>query len=138
MSAKAQLANKKIELGSPESGEVLCKYLKRIQEEWGLKQSEMAHFVRARPSTFNNWVKDGEIPISNAGFLQPELEAIIAVIAIHRSLGAMFSNPVDQRLWLDSPHPDFKSASPRGFATESMANLIWLRQYLDYIRGRGA
>ncbi|MGQ0572466.1 MAG: MbcA/ParS/Xre antitoxin family protein [Armatimonadota bacterium] len=49
----------------------------------------------------------------------------------------MFTNPKNQRAWLNAVHPELGKAPLELLAT-SMEGLILVRQYLDYVRGRGA
>ncbi len=49
----------------------------------------------------------------------------------------MFVSATDQVLWLKTSHPHF-GKTPIEFAKNSCENLFFLKQYLDYVRGRGA
>jgi hypothetical protein len=62
---------------------------------------------------------------------------IIHLLAIHRSLEAMFNNPAHQRAWLTTFHPHLQ-AIPLELMSKSIDGLIFIRQYLDYVRERGA
>lgn len=108
-------------------------YLKDRLEWSGTKIANILHFP---PNTVNTWLKNRIIPIQNP-ILKPDVQAIIHLLAIHRSLEAMFENPIHQRAWLSTPHPDL-NVIPEELMGESVDGLIFIRQYLDYIRGRGA
>lgn len=97
----------------------------------------MAKLIHIAPSTYGVWMRNEEIPL-NSPPLKPEAEAAVAVLAIYRSLSAMFDNPSDQVKWLRTPHPSFRKKAPVEYAQNSMSDLFQLRIYLDYVRGRGA
>jgi len=81
-------------------------------------------------------MKNGPIPI-NSPVLHPDVQVIMHLLAIHRSLEAMFENPAHQRAWLTTFHPQINNIPEKRMA-ESVDGLIYIRQYLDYLRGRGA
>ena len=130
-----QATNSKILPGSKQASETIWKSVARIQEKWELNAAQMARLLHVKPPTFHNWKHQAEIPISAE--LTPDIELIIAVIAIYRSLSAMFASPKDQVAWLNSKHPQLQ-AIPIKFAESSSSNLFQLRSYLDFVRGRGA
>jgi len=124
-------------LDSEKSRRVLGKALARLQDSWGLTNAEMAHLIRVKPNTYGQWMKKQEVPFQKPPY-SAEIETIIALISIFRSLGAMFVSPGDQVLWLKTPHPHLSGLRPLDFAKLSAQNLFYLKQYLDYVRGRGA
>lgn len=129
-------ANLAIELGSDKARHVLCKALQHIQENWDLSNVDMSRLLHIKPNTYGNWLKQNEVPVGVAPYA-PEIEIVIALIAIYRSLGAMFAASQDQILWLRQKHPDL-GESPMTFVQKACANVFWLRAYLDYVRGCGA
>ena len=108
-------------------------YLK-LRLEWS--GSKIAMTLHLPSNTVNTWLKNGSVPLSTALF-QPEIQAIIHLLAIHRSLEAMFDNPLQQRAWLTTHHPEL-NCIPEQRIADSLEGLIFIRQYLDYIRGKGA
>lgn len=108
-------------------------YLKNRLEWSGTKIANTLHLPA---NTVNTWLKNKIVPISSP-ILQPDIQAIIHLLAIHRSLEAMFENPAHQRIWLSTLHPEL-NVIPEKLMSESIDGLIYIRQYLDYIRGRGA
>lgn len=98
--------------------------------------TKIANVLHLPPNTVNTWLKNGIVPISNS-VLQPDIQAIIHLLAIHRSLEAMFDEPSHQRIWLSTLHPEL-NVIPEKLMGESIDGLIFIRQYLDYVRGRGA
>lgn len=108
-------------------------YLK-IKLEWS--GSKIARILNLPSNTLNTWLKNGEVPI-HSNRLQPEIQAVIHLLAIHRSLEAMFENPIHQRAWITTYHPEL-GVIPEDKMGESIEGLIFIRQYLDYVRGRGA
>lgn len=133
---KSETRKDPISPGSSKARQTVWKAVSNIQNKWELSAAEMARLLHTKAPTFHSWQKRGEIPVSAAP-LSPEMEVVVAVIAIYRSLSAMFSNPKDQVAWLTSKHPEFQ-VSPLKFAEASSPNLFQLRAYLDYVRGRGA
>lgn len=109
------------------------KYLKNRLDWSGTKIANILHLP---PNTVNTWLKNGVIPISNV-MLHPDIQVIIHLLAIHRSLEAMFDNPAHQRVWLSTFHPEL-NVIPEKLMGKSVEGLIFIRQYLDYARGRGA
>lgn len=122
--------------GSPKARQTVWKAISNIQQRWELNAAEMARLLHTKPSTFHSWKERKEVPVSHPP-LSPDMEVVVAVIAIFRSLSAMFSNPKDQIAWLTSKHPELQ-AQPIKFAEASSPNLFQLRTYLDFVRGRGA
>ena len=108
-------------------------YLK-IRLDWsGTKIAKTLHLPA---NTMNTWLKNGMVPI-NSDVLHPDTQVVIHLLAIHRSLEAMFDNPLHQRAWLSTFHPELNTI-PEKLMGESIDGLIFIRQYLDYVRGRGA
>jgi len=128
---------KKLFLDSERSRQVLGKSLGRLQGTWQFTNAEMAHLIRIKPNTYGYWMKKKQVPFQKPPY-STEIEMVIALLSIFRSLGAMFVSANDQVLWLKTPHPHFEGQNPLEFAKHSGENLFYLKQYLDYIRGRGA
>lgn len=116
---------------------VLGKALQGLQEEWGFTNTQMARLIRVKPNTYGYWMQKQEVPFHHPPY-STEIEIILALLSIFRSLGAMFVSSKDQLLWLNTSHPQFGGESPLEFAKHSSENLFYLKQYLDYVRGRGA
>jgi len=108
-------------------------YLKNRLEWSGTKIANTLHLA---PNTVNTWLKNRNVPMSHSS-LHPDVQAIIHLLAIHRSLEAMFDDPANQRAWLSTKHPELNGV-PEKLMSESFEGLIFIRQYLDYVRGRGA
>lgn len=49
----------------------------------------------------------------------------------------MFQDPVHQLAWLTHEHPELNGV-PEEIMANGIDGLIFVRQYLDYVRGRGA
>jgi uncharacterized protein (DUF2384 family) len=112
--------------------EVALKALLRIRELWKLSDAGLAKLLHIDKSSVSTWKKKGEVTRTR------EIEERIkTVLALHRSLGSMFQNSSDQRLWLNTPHPTFEQ-SPMEVATQSTEGLFRVRRYVDFVRGRGA
>lgn len=108
-------------------------YLKKRLEWSGTKIANLLHLA---PNTVNTWLKNGTIPLTHST-LHPDVQVIIHLLAIHRSLEAMFDDPLHQKMWLSTPHPELNTI-PEKLMSKSIDGLIFIRQYLDYVRGRGA
>lgn len=121
-------------LSQNEQSKVLWRSLARIQEKWGLNDTELAQLLHVNKATLSRWREAEETPVRSD---KVKDEVLSNFIAVFRSLGAMFQNPGDQKIWLTSPHMDF-GASPFELMIQSVAGLFYVRSYLDYIRGRGA
>jgi hypothetical protein len=108
-----------------------------LRDRWKWNGSKIARALHLSPTTVNGWLRMRTIPITGSA-LSNDVQAVIHLIAIHRSLEAMFADPFHQVEWLNTQHPDLDNTAPLEKMTSSMADLISLRQYLDYVRGRGA
>jgi len=118
------------------ASEALADGLKYLKAQWDWNGSKISRILHLSPTTINGWIRKGQVPVTGRN-LSPEVEAVTHLLAIHRSLSTMFSEPFHQLEWLKTTHPDFGCA-PLNRMGESMAGLILVRQYLDYARGRGA
>jgi hypothetical protein len=118
------------------AGRAIVDGLGYLKNRLGWSGTKIANVLHLPPNTVNTWLKNGIVPISNS-VLQPDIQAIIHLLAIHRSLEAMFNDPSHQRIWLSTLHPEL-NAIPEKLMGESIDGLIFIRQYLDYVRGRGA
>lgn len=123
----------KIEANSHEARALLLKALLRIGDQWNLSLSTLATILQRDRTRLIQWQKNGEVP-SVQGATK---EALQNLIAIYRSLGAIFQEPSDQLKWLKAIHPDLDRKEPLQMMQDSMQGLIEVRVYLDYVRGRG-
>lgn len=121
---------------STKAAEALADGLKYLRDQWNWNGSKIARVLHLSPTTINGWLRKGSIPVSERN-ISPEVEAVIHLLAVHRNLAAMFTESFHQLQWLTTEHPDF-GTTPFSKMSESMASLIQIRQYLDYVRGRGA
>jgi len=121
------------------AGRAITDGLEYLKKRWGWSGSKIARILHLAPNTVNTWLKNSFVPLhnTNLAMLPPDIQAIVHLLAIHRSLEAMFENPVHQRAWLTTLHP-LLNMTPEEKMQTSMEDLIFVRQYLDYARGRGA
>jgi len=117
-------------------GHAIIDGLHYLKNRLGWSGTQIAHILHLPPTTLNTWLKNKTAPI-NSPTLPPDIQAILHLLAIHRSLEAMFENPTHQQAWLTTLHPAF-NAIPLAIMSKSIDGLIFIRQYLDYTRGRGA
>jgi len=122
----------KIASGTPEARRTLFKALFRIKDFWQLNDTDFARLVHVDKTSISKWRDSEEVPDKTR-----HAEVIKSVLALHRSLGSMFSDEKDQMLWLKTAHPNF-GRPPLDIAQESMEGLFRMRRYVDFIRGRGA
>lgn len=118
------------------AGQALVDGLIYLKNRWQWSGAKIARVLHLPANTVNTWIKNGSLPVHSAS-LSPDVQAVVHLIAIHRSLEAMFENPEHQVAWLITHHPKL-SATPENKMSESIDGLILIRQYLDYARGRGA
>jgi len=118
------------------AGQAIVDGLEYLKNRLNWSGTKIANILHLPPNTVNTWLKNGMVPISHS-VLQPEIQLIIHLLAIHRSLEAMFDDPSHQRAWLSTLHPEL-NIIPEKLMGESIDGLIYIRQYLDYVRGRGA
>lgn len=119
------------------AGRAIVQGLEYLKNRLGWSGTKIANILHFPPNTVNTWLKNGSIPISNAPLLQPDIQVIIHLLSIHRSLEAMFEDPTHQCEWLSTLHPELNEI-PEIIMGQSIDGLIFIRQYLDYVRGRGA
>jgi hypothetical protein len=118
------------------AGQAIISGLDYLKSRLDWSGTKIANILHLPANTLNTWIKNGIVPISSA-ILQPDIQAVIHLLAIHRSLEAMFEEPLHQQAWLATYHPEL-SIIPEQLMAESIDGLIFIRQYLDYVRGRGA
>jgi Protein of unknown function (DUF2384) len=123
-------------LNPARASEALADGLRYLRDQWSWNGSKIARVLHLSPTTINGWIRRGIIPVSERN-IPPEVEAVVHLLAIHRSLASMFSEPFHQLQWLATSHPDL-GFTPLHKMSESLAGLIQVRQYLDFVRGRGA
>lgn len=122
--------------GSAVAQKAIYEALRHLMSGWALGDSAVADVLHLHANTIKKWLTDKNVPMGEPPFA-PHYEALLHLLAIHRSLSAMFSKDENQRAWLAAKHPDF-GVAPLEKMRESMEGLILVRQYLDYVRGRGA
>ncbi len=123
-------------LNPAKASEALADGLRFLRDQWSWNGSKIARVLHLSPTTINGWIRRRTIPISSRN-LPPDIEAVVHLLAVHRNLAAMFSEPFHQLQWLATSHPDL-GVPPFKKMSESLAGLIQVRQYLDFVRGRGA
>lgn len=118
------------------AGQAIVDGLNYLKSQLNWSGTKIATLLHLPPNTVNTWLKNGTVPI-NSAILQPDIQAIVHLLAIHRSLEAMFDDALHQKAWLSTMHPEL-NVIPEKLMSESIEGLIYIRQYLDYVRGRGA
>lgn len=132
----AAISTSSIQLDPTMAGQAIVDGLKYLKNRLNWSGSKIASILHLPANTVNTWLKNGIVPITS-NVLQPDIQLIIHLLAIHRSLEAMFNDPLHQQEWLASLHPELNRI-PENMMSESIDGLIFIRQYLDYVRGRGA
>jgi len=107
-----------------------------LRQSWNMNGSKLAKLLHLPVNTMNHWLSRKKVPIGKPPFDARE-EALLNLLAVHRSLHAMFSEPENQLAWLKTEHPGLGFV-PLERMQESITGLLFVRQYLDYVRGRGA
>ena len=130
------VAQTAIKFDAIKAGRAIVEGLEYLKQRLNWSGTKIANTLHIPANTVNTWLKNGIVPIHSAK-LHPDIQAVIHLLAIHRSLEAMFENPINQQAWLTTFHPELK-VIPENQMAESMDGLIFIRQYLDYVRGRGA
>jgi hypothetical protein len=119
------------------ASQALAEALILIKRDWGLSDEQISRFIHIPRPTVNHWLKQKRVPVEKPGAFTPTTEAVLHLIAIHRSLFSMFDLPDRQKAWIFTPHPVMKE-SPADIMNRSVEGLCYVRRYLDYLRGRGA
>jgi hypothetical protein len=118
------------------AAEALASALKYLKSEWSLSNEKIASILKVSKTTIKNWLDEDSVPVSR-GTLSSDVEALISLLSIQKSLFVMFSTPEKQLEWLTTVHPVFGD-KPLNLMMRSNEDLFATRQYLDYVRGRGA
>lgn len=118
------------------AGIALAKGLIYLKNRLNWSGGHIARVLHLPSNTLNTWLKNGIVPM-HGQTLSPDVQAITHLLAIHRSLEAMFDSPDHQLAWLNTFHPALNIV-PYERLSSSLEGLIFIRQYLDYVRGRGA
>lgn len=108
--------------------------LSYIKATWNWSGAKIGEVLHVPATTVNNWLAHKSVPAKAP--LSPDVQAILTLVAIHRSLEAMFDKSENQLLWLTTKHPDFLGKSPLEQMESSMEGLIGVRTYLDFARGK--
>ncbi len=122
--------------GSLSAQQAVFEALEFLRSEWKFNGSALAKLLHLPITTVNLWLSKKRVPVGVPPF-DPRAEALLNLLAIHRSLHAMFAEPANQLAWLKTTHPEM-GCTPLEKIQESTQGLFWVRQYLDYVRGRGA
>lgn len=117
------------------SGQALAEALIYLKEQWRWSGAEIGGVLHIPTSTINTWFSKKLIPVSKP--FSPDAQAILQLVAIHKNLQNMFERSEHQLKWINTKHPDFNE-TPIEKMKSSIEGLICVRQYLDYVRGRGA
>jgi hypothetical protein len=135
-SRRGEFQSKDMDFDPKMVGRSIILGLEYIKNRLDWSGTKIANILHLPANTVNTWLKNGVVPITNQT-LPPDIQAIVHLLAIHRSLEAMFDEPTHQRAWLSTVHPEL-NIKPELLMAESIDGLIFVRQYLDYVRGRGA
>ncbi len=122
---------KPIEFDPTLAGQAIISGLEYVKNRLHWSGTKIARILHLPANTVNTWLKNGVVPISNKQ-LPPDIQAIVHLLAIHQNLEAMFEDSSHQRMWLSTLHPELH-AIPEKLMSESIAGLIFVRQYLDYV-----
>jgi hypothetical protein len=135
MSSSSQEA-KECEFDENLAGQAFVLALNYLGKRLGWSNNKIINVLNLNPEVFNKWIQDGTVAIQYPK-IQPDIQAALHLLAIHKSLELMFNNPELQNSWLSTMHPVLK-VIPEELMTKSIEGLICIRQYLDYVRERGA
>ncbi len=127
----------KVVFHQQKASQAVAEALTTLKKEWKLSDVDVASFLHISRTTVNHWLRANRVPVEPPGSFTPDTETVLHLLAIHRSLFAMFSSPVKQKAWLETRHPGLGEA-PAVSMRRSVEGLIQIRRYLDYVRGRGA
>lgn len=120
----------------PETEAALWEGLTYLKGQLNLSGAAIGRCLGIPTSTINHWLAKKRVPLES-GQVSNDVERLLHFIAIHRNLEAMFETPEAQQEWLKTPREDL-GAKPIEKISRSFEDLLVVRQYLDYMRGRGA
>ena len=119
-------------LASPKHVAAGMKAFFALAEHWGLN-AEQARILLGQPSerTFYNW-KGGKLGKPS----HDTVSRIAYLLGIHRALRTLFSKPENVYGWISRENDDFNGQSPlQRMLAGDLADLAYVRQYLDALRG---
>src|SRR5689334_8788268 len=85
------------------AGQAIADGLQYLKNRWEWSGSQISRILHLPSNTVNTWLKNGMLPLSHSS-LQPDIQAVLHLLAIHRSLEAMFENSSHQTAWLSTHH----------------------------------
>jgi len=124
-----KLQHSLIKFDSKASGKAIMLGLEYLKVRLNWSNTKITNTLHIPINTINTWFKNGTIPLSKS-LLQSDIQAVLHLLAIHRSLEAMFAEPLHEQAWLSTQHPEL-NAVPEKLMAESIEKLIFTRQYLD-------
>lgn len=116
-------------------GRALAEALQFLKSQWNWSGNVLEEVTHIPATTINNWIANKLVPIEERQ--SNNVQAVLHLIALHKDLDSIFEQPQHQLQWLNTTHPDF-GKPPLEQMKKSIEGLIGVRQYLDYVRGRGA
>ena len=119
-----------------ETSFALIEALSYFKAQLSVSDAQIGRFLHVPTSTVNNWIRNKTIPYSAAS-ISNDVERLIHLLAIHRNLEAMLETPDAQQEWLEVYRADL-GAVPRKLMEAAFTDLLDVRRYLDFVRGRGA
>lgn len=121
--------SREAEIALFEAASYVCKQLK-------MDAVKISKILKIPVKMIKGWFSTGRVSLKE-GLSGNDVERLIHLIAIHRNLEAMFDAVEAQLDWLRTYRPDL-GAKPIEKMSSSFQDLLVVRQYLDYMRGRGA
>lgn len=113
----------------------LYEALKAIKDDLSLSDAQIGKYLHIAKTTVNLWLNKKSVPYSSTA-PSNDVERLINFVAIHRNLYSFFRKPEGRKEWLHVFRPDLKDI-PHALMEKSFEELLKVRKYLDYMRGRG-
>lgn len=128
--------SEKRELSTAQKQNVIFRLLKHVCDDiLGGNQRKLAACLRVAPSSVSRWYSEQLCTVPPSG---NDYQVIIHLLAVHKSLSAIFTNPLDRMAWFESSNLDLDGKSPEELIRSGLTGLIFVRQYLHNEKSVGA
>ena len=111
-------------------------FLNEIIKNWNFSILKLSKILKLDHEIIENWFNSKAVKLFELNDVEKR-KALIKLIIIYKKLSKMFSDSHNQKLWLETYHPELKDI-PINKIEYSYDGINEIKQYLDYICERGA
>src|SRR5690348_8708882 len=112
--------------------ETLPHALRRIQNDWGMSDEQMARACHVPDEVYQGWIRQADEPLRyDMPSIPPGMATAAPLVSIHRNLSSWVPDPEEQAKWLLTGHKDFGGHKPMDVIASSPENQLWVGYYLE-------